>query len=97
MKDSLDLYICFSLSPGWFGIRKDFCQFLLGVCPFLQEYGNISYSLHSDDTEEEDTAAPPRVADDNTRRVKDKLGSKKMLVEDQSKVVIPVISIEMPD
>ncbi|CAG0887533.1 unnamed protein product [Darwinula stevensoni] len=27
----------------WFGIRKDFCHFLLGVCPCLQEYGNISY------------------------------------------------------
>jgi hypothetical protein len=32
---------------GWFGIRKDFCQFLLGVCPILQEYGNIAYSLQS--------------------------------------------------
>lgn len=27
----------------WFGIRKDFCSFLLGACPLLQEYGNISY------------------------------------------------------
>ncbi|XP_065347685.1 transmembrane protein 185A [Cloeon dipterum] len=31
----------------WFGIRKDFCQFLLGVCPVLQEYGNIAYSSRS--------------------------------------------------
>lgn len=36
---------CFlQLLTGWFGIRKDFCQFLLGVCPVLQEYGNIAYS-----------------------------------------------------
>ncbi|XP_035207072.1 transmembrane protein 185B-like isoform X2 [Stegodyphus dumicola] len=36
----------------WFGIRKDFCQFLLSVCPLLQEYGNISYSLHSNEPED---------------------------------------------
>uniref|UniRef100_A0A6A7G8K4 Transmembrane protein 185A-like n=2 Tax=Hirondellea gigas TaxID=1518452 RepID=A0A6A7G8K4_9CRUS len=29
----------------WFGLRKDLCQFLLGVCPLLQEYANISYTL----------------------------------------------------
>ncbi|KAF2369175.1 Transmembrane Fragile-X-F-associated protein [Trinorchestia longiramus] len=29
----------------WFGLRKDMCQFLLGVCPLLQEYANISYAL----------------------------------------------------
>lgn len=40
---------------GWFGIRKDFCQFLLGACPLLQEYGNISYSLHNN---EADSPAP---------------------------------------
>ncbi|KAK7582758.1 hypothetical protein V9T40_014203 [Parthenolecanium corni] len=31
---------------GWFGLRKDFCQFLLGICPFLQEYANIAYNSH---------------------------------------------------
>lgn len=46
------IYLSFGSKGGnhwWFGIRKDFCQFLLGVCPLLQEYGNISYSLHSDE------------------------------------------------
>lgn len=27
----------------WFGIRKNFYQFILSFLPFLQEYGNISY------------------------------------------------------
>ncbi|KAI4882511.1 hypothetical protein NFI96_018914, partial [Prochilodus magdalenae] len=35
----------------WFGIRKDFCQFLLELFPFLREYGNISYDLHHEDSE----------------------------------------------
>lgn len=29
---------------GWFGMRKDFCQFLLSVFPLLQEYANIAYN-----------------------------------------------------
>ena len=40
-----------SLSPsnylGWFGMRRDFCSFLLTVCPCLREYGNISYTKQS--------------------------------------------------
>merc|ERR1711963_1193768 len=31
----------------WFGLRKPPCQFLFGMCPCLQLFGNISYSLHS--------------------------------------------------
>ncbi|KAG1698547.1 Transmembrane protein 185-like [Nymphon striatum] len=38
----------------WFGIRKDFCHFILAICPLLREYGNISYSLHDN---EEDTSS----------------------------------------
>ncbi|CAG0883698.1 unnamed protein product [Cyprideis torosa] len=46
----------------WFGIRKDFCHFLLIMFPCLQEYGNISYSLHSDDasSHEQEREASPR-------------------------------------
>lgn len=28
---------------GWFGMRRDFCVFLLDVLPCLREYGNVSY------------------------------------------------------
>ncbi|XP_017523881.1 transmembrane protein 185A isoform X3 [Manis javanica] len=49
----------------WFGIRKDFCQFLLEIFPFLREYGNISYDLHHEDneeTEETPVPEPPKIA-----------------------------------
>lgn len=38
--------LSFSAKSGnkwWFGIRKNFSQFLLSALPSLQEYGNISY------------------------------------------------------
>lgn len=34
----------------WFGLRKPPCQFLFGVCPCLQLFGNISYSLYSNNS-----------------------------------------------
>lgn len=30
---------------GWFGMRKDFCEFLLEALPLLREYGNTSYKF----------------------------------------------------
>lgn len=35
----------------WFGIRQDFCHFLLDLFPLLREYGNISYNLQHNDAE----------------------------------------------
>lgn len=48
---TITLIINLSLFPGnqyWFGLRKPPCQFLFSVCPCLQLFGNISYSLYSD-------------------------------------------------
>ncbi|KAK7093484.1 transmembrane protein 185A-like [Littorina saxatilis] len=92
---SLVTLVCLSFgSKGgnnwWFGIRKDFCQFLLGVCPCLQEYGNISYSLQHNDTES-GANTPER------EKVKGLSKLKKEAVEEQPKVVVPVLSIETPD
>ena len=33
----------FVLIIGWFGIRSEFCPFLLNCLPFLTVYGNVSY------------------------------------------------------
>jgi hypothetical protein len=41
----------------WFGLRKPPCQFLFGVCPCLQLFGNISYSLYSNNGN--DSSHPP--------------------------------------
>lgn len=58
---------CPHLPAGWFGIRKDFCHFLLELLPFLREYGNVSYDLQrSEDPEAvEDLPVPeppPKIA-----------------------------------
>ncbi|KAK3592588.1 hypothetical protein CHS0354_001756 [Potamilus streckersoni] len=71
----------------WFGIRKDFCQFLLGVFPLLQEYGNISYSLQSNE----------RDSDSQLSQSKKTLEDKLSIVVEQPKIIVPVISIETPD
>lgn len=71
----------------WFGIRKDFCQFLLGVCPCLQEYGNISYSLQ--DSNSSSSSSSTISAKHSS--------SKKSIIDEQPKIVVPVISIETPD
>ena len=34
---------------GWFGIRTDFCQFLLEQCPCLRLYANISFNFPADE------------------------------------------------
>ncbi|XP_036364161.1 transmembrane protein 185B-like isoform X1 [Octopus sinensis] len=73
----------------WFGIRKDFCQFLLGVFPLLQEYGNISYSLQSDEADSDESSSGISKLDS--------LGSKPNIIEEQPRIVVPIISIETPD
>lgn len=40
----------FGSKPGslwWFGMRSDFCTFLLTICPCIREYGNISYTVNN--------------------------------------------------
>lgn len=39
----------FGVKPGslwWFGMRTDFCTFLLNICPCLKEYGNTSFVIN---------------------------------------------------
>lgn len=67
MESFLSVLLCLDLSVGWFGIRKDFCHFLLELLPFLREYGNVSYDLQR--SEDPDAAEelpapepPPKIA-----------------------------------
>lgn len=78
----------------WFGIRKDFCQFLLGVCPLLQEYGNISYSLHSNEPEDND---PPVQAVGCGKSQSCHSKKKCSSTQAELRVVVPALSIETPD
>nr|XP_022920426.1 transmembrane protein 185B isoform X2 [Onthophagus taurus] len=66
----------------WFGIRKDFCSFILGVCPILQEYANISYRSERSN------------ASEAHQRDKKEHVSRRM---DLLKPIMPIISIDMPD
>merc|ERR1711874_275386 len=40
----------------WCGLRKPPCQFLFGVCPCLQLFGNISYSLYNNNNSGRDAS-----------------------------------------
>uniref|UniRef100_A0A8D1QKU7 Transmembrane protein 185A n=2 Tax=Sus scrofa TaxID=9823 RepID=A0A8D1QKU7_PIG len=80
----------------WFGIRKDFCQFLLEVFPFLREYGNISYDLHheeNEETEETPVPEPPKIAPMFRKK------ARVVITQSPGKYVLPPpkLNIEMPD
>lgn len=65
-------------------MRKDFCSFLLGACPLLQEYANIAY--HSE-------------RHNSSVELEQHIESKDRIVKraDLMKPVLPIVSIEMPD
>lgn len=66
-------------------MRKDFCSFILGVCPLLQEYGNIAYNSErrSNGVEMEQQSEKSDI-----RNIKK---------ADLLKPVLPIVSIELPD
>lgn len=85
------MYVCL---PGWFGLRKEFCPWLLGVCPVLQEYGNISYKIQTDTTLDSDRRSTDTARDAKKMSSHAKKGP---TIEDFSRTVVPVVSIDVPD
>ncbi|CAH1777864.1 unnamed protein product [Owenia fusiformis] len=76
----------------WFGIRKDFCQFILGVCPLLQEYGNVSYKIQrSSHNRQPDTQTIDRDKPSTSKSIKF------INPDDPCKATHPMVSIEVPD
>lgn len=69
----------------WFGMRKDFCTFILSACPLLQEYGNIAYNSEH------------RSNGIEMQRQNEKSDLSKIKKADLLKPVLPIISIELPD
>lgn len=56
------ILICLSFggrggNTWWFGMRRDFCSFLLLACPCLREYGNISYTKQASRRNNNDSAS----------------------------------------
>ncbi|KHJ46343.1 hypothetical protein D918_03396 [Trichuris suis] len=70
----------------WFGVRKDFCTFLLDLCPCLSEYGNISYRFQgvADEPETNET-------EENVQNLHKPNSFKEM------KPPVAFVSIENPD
>lgn len=66
-------------------MRKDFCSFIVGICPLLQEYANIAY--HSE----------RRSNGVEMEQQNDKADVNIIKRADLMKPVLPIISIEMPD
>ncbi|XP_028038363.1 transmembrane protein 185A [Bombyx mandarina] len=87
----------------WFGIRKDFCQFLLSVFPLLQEYANIAYNNNnmnrSNGIPNELPANQEPYRDEEThKKVKEnKRSAKNQKKNEAMKPVVPITSIDMPD
>lgn len=85
---------------GWFGIRKNFCHFLLDVCPCFQEYCNISYSVQDDEDGGGNTAPGRDNVDGGGSEFSastSKSSSAIVVSKINSKPVVPIVSIEMPD
>lgn len=93
------ILLSFSAKGGnkwWFGIRKNFSQFLLCTLPFLQEYGNICYHTENAQNVPLDSAAADVPLDNRHGGGK---CNKKManMKNDHLKPVVPIISIDVPD
>ncbi|RWS30111.1 hypothetical protein B4U80_01613 [Leptotrombidium deliense] len=85
------ILICLSFgSRGWFGMRKDFCTFLLSICPCLREYGNISYNKHSNSNN-------VSVQSEEQMNRNPDIKNKSRSVSQSKKIIAPHISIESPD
>lgn len=91
------ILLSFSAKGGnkwWFGIRKNFSQFLLNTMPCLQEYGNISYTT---DRNQHGQNVPLETNEFEFGKY-DKKGKKALSKKMESlKPVVPIISIEVPD
>ena len=72
-------------------MRKDFCPWLLGVCPLLQEYGNVSYKV------QESSQEPREQSMDSARKPRSPYSKNGGGLEDMPRTVVPILSIEMPD
>ena len=79
---------------GWFGLRKEFCPWLLGICPVLQEYGNISYKLQGEQREREPQEQVMSHRKVNHSHTKKEKGSSP---EELQRTVVPILHIDIPD
>lgn len=98
VSDDMHVWVLKNLSfAGWFGIRKDFCQFLLSVFPLLQEYANIAYNNNNRGSTGEPPNPEPYSDEATHKKAKDRKSQKNQKKNEAMKPVVPVTSIDMPD
>lgn len=74
-------------------MRKDFCSFLLSICPCLRVYGNISYNLHFNNN----MSSSIERSDGSGLASVPSADSKQVITRQPKKQTIPHVSIESPD
>ena len=86
----------------WFGLRQPPCQFLFGICPCLQLFGNISYSLYSNgagmsssSTSSSSSSNSQDLSEITLVYISSQSSEKKAKKSDH--VVVPALALEMPD
>jgi len=70
----------------WFGMRKDFCEFLLDSFPLLREYGNVSYRFPD-----------PNIVSDASSNTSLDLTCESQKRKDMPKIVGTILLIDTPD
>lgn len=88
----------------WFGLRKPPCQFLFSVCPCLQLFGNVSYSLYNNNNNNSNNnnnasstnggGAVEGELEEYHRQTRSQSRKKTKGVEE---TLAPAISLDMPD
>ncbi|XP_062514046.1 transmembrane protein 185A-like [Corticium candelabrum] len=80
-------------NPWWFGMRKEFCDWLFTGLPWLQEYGNVSFTWWSNRGREDNARGGDIHTDTHTQFCYEGKSAK-----DASKdVVMKIVSIAEPD
>lgn len=79
---------------GWFGLRKDFCSWMLIRCPTLQEYGNVHIKRAGSDALERDRQ---EAVEHSRQQLLLMQRTKKVMSGDQMAVLGSVMVLDMPD
>lgn len=78
----------------WFGLRKPPCQFLFSVCPCLQLFGNVSYSLYNNNNNNNSSSSREQASNEADIEAYSIGKKKKKKIEE---TIAPVITLELPD
>ncbi|CAK8683650.1 transmembrane protein 185B-like [Clavelina lepadiformis] len=82
----------------WFGIRTDFCQFMLEKCPCMRLYGNISYNFpQKDDQNPVTSELHPNNQHIYGAAKKQSSGHVYVAAPGKRECTIPVLTIDLPD